>query len=215
MSDICSFPTMEPRSGRDSLQVRRSLRAGSKAESAGIILPTADFIPIDHERASSAVLRNPEWFVLRYVAGHERLLLNLIRYIRVPYQYLSYKQPVPKSRPIDRAWIPGYLFLEFDRIRDNWGQILRMPYALEVLGAPTPLPPGLIDDLVLRLPARLAKPSALSCVAPGVRIRIKRGSFQGHEAAVTWSDRHQLKVILMIFNRPTEVTLDFRDIEIV
>ena len=170
-----------------------------------------DFTPA----ISQSPNRTPEWFILRYVSGKERGLIRLLEYVDMPYLHLTYLQRVRRSKPINRAWLPGYFFLEFDRIRDNWGQILRMPYALEVLGAPTPLPPGLIDDLVLRLPARLAKPSALSCVAPGVRIRIKRGSFQGHEAAVTWSDRHQLKVILMIFNRPTEVTLDFRDIEIV
>lgn len=160
-------------------------------------------------------MREPEWFVLRYIVGKETILLKLLNYIKVEFHHLVYKQPVARSKPIDRAWLPGYIFLEFDLHRDNWGQILRMPSALEILGGPSPLPLGLIDDLVARLPSKLAKPSALSCIAPGRRVRIRRGAYQDHEGPVTWSDRRKLKVMLMIFNRPTDVELEFGDVELV
>jgi transcription antitermination factor NusG len=158
--------------------------------------------------------RKPEWFVLRYVAGKQRLLLWLLRYIGLAHHHLIYMQRMPRSKPVERAWVPGYLFVQFDPLFDNWGQVARMPYALEVLGDPTPLPTGLIDDLVARLPLHLAKPSALSCVAPGARVRVRSGSFLSHEATVIWSDRRRLKVLLMLFGRPVEVTLDIRDVEI-
>jgi transcription antitermination factor NusG len=40
------------------------------------------------------------------------------------------------------SWLPGYLFVEFDVVRDDWGQLKRIPGVIEILGAPTPLPEG-------------------------------------------------------------------------
>lgn len=158
--------------------------------------------------------REPLWYVLKYVSGKEKVLTWLLWHIGLPFQHLTYLQKVKRSAPVQRAWLPGYIFLSFDRIRDNWGQVLRMPYALEVLGDPSPLPPGLVDDLVLRLPQRPAKPTAFSCIAPGTRVRFRKGAFAEHEGPVTWSDRRKVKVMLMLFNRPEELLADVSDVVI-
>lgn len=157
----------------------------------------------------------PSWYVLKYVAGKDKLLLRLLDHIGLPYKHLVYSVRVPRFKEmVQRPWLPGYLFLNFD-LRDNWGQVLRMPYALEILGMPTALPPGLVADLELRLPLKLSKPSAFSCIAPGTQVRFKRGAFQNHVGPVTWSERRKLKVMLMIFNTPKEIETILSDVEIV
>ena len=158
--------------------------------------------------------REPLWYTLRYVSGKEKVLTWLLGHVALPFRHLVYMQRVKRSAPVERSWLPGYMFLEFDVVRDNWGQVLRMPYALEVLGGPTPLPDGLVDDLVLRLPLRPARPTAFSCVAPGTRVRLRGGAFAGHEGPVTWSDRRKLKVMLMLFNAPREIQADVTDVEV-
>lgn len=160
--------------------------------------------------------REPLWYVLKYVSGKEALVTRLLDYVRLPYRHLVFRQRVKRFKePVERAWLPGYMFLSFDRVRDNWGQVLRMPYALEVLGDPSPLPPGVVDDLVLRLPLRPTKPSAFSCIAPGTRVRFRRGAFLDHAGPVTWSERRKVKVMLMLFNMPKEIEVDVSDVEIV
>lgn len=165
---------------------------------------------------SDSELRIPEWFVLRYVAGKERLILELLRQTKLAFHHLEYDIRLPRTKGwTKRAWFPGYVFVEFCKDYDDWGQILRMPYALEVLGRPTPLPSNLIEDLLARLPKRFTRPSVISCVAPGTRVRVKKGSFEGHEAPVMWSDRRKLKIILMLFASPVEATVDISDVEII
>lgn len=174
--------------------------------------PISDFSPAVMSGAS----REPLWYVLKYVSGKERMLTWLLDHIRLPYQHLVYKQRVKRFKePVERCWLPGYMFLHCDIRRDNWGQVLRMPYALEVLGEPSPLAAGLVDDLVLRLPMRPGKPTTFSCIAPGTRVRFRKGAFADRIGPVTWSERRKLKVLLMIFNRPEEIMSDVSDVEIV
>lgn len=160
--------------------------------------------------------RDPLWYTLRYMSGREKTLLLLLKYVGLPYSHLTYTQRVKRAHPITVAWFPGYMFLNFCQWSDNWAQILRMPGAIEFLGEPSPLPAGVVEDLALRLPQKLARPSKLSCFAPGVRVRVKSDHpLEGHEATVTWADRRSVKVIAMLFNRPTEVKLDASEVETV
>jgi transcription antitermination factor NusG len=171
----------------------------------------ADFV----RAIAPGAMREPLWYTVRYVSGKEKIFTWLLDYIALPFQHLTYLQKVKKTKnPVERSWLPGYMFINVDIRRDNWSQILRMPYALEVLGDPTPLPHGVVDDLVLRLPLRPNKPSAFSCVAPGTRVKLRKGAFAGHEGPVTWSERRKLKVMLMLFNAPREVQADVSDVEV-
>ena len=172
----------------------------------------------DFSPAILSPVRDPAWHTLRYITGHDRPLLRLLRHIGLTCQHLCYQQRLSRTRIlVERPWFPGYLFISFDVQRDNWGQVLRMPYAVTFLGglgAPAALPHGVIEDLALRLPQRLSRPAQIACVAPGSRVRVRGGPFEGHEANVTWSDRRSLKVVAMLFNRPTEIALHSGDVEV-
>jgi transcription antitermination factor NusG len=90
----------------------------------------------------------------------------------------------------------------------------RVPGVIEILKRP--LEAELIDDLVERLPKRVsAIVTECESVPRGSTVRIKTGTFEGHTASVTWSERRRVKVLMMAFNRPTEVEMRTRDVEIV
>ena len=182
---------------------------------------TSNFSPAILPR-SSDVPRIPQWFILRYITNHQISLLRLLHYVAMPYKHLTYYHRLSRREAYVRAWFPGYMFLEFDVLYDNWGQILRMPGAIEFLGGPSALPSGVVEDLALRLPQKLARPSKLSCYAEGTRVRVKSEPqallphpLEGHEGTVMWADRRSVKVIAMIFNRPTEVKLSASEVELV
>lgn len=159
--------------------------------------------------------RNPYWYVLRFVTGKERLLRRLLDQTRLPYHHLTFMHPQRRQRPTERAWLPGHMFIHFDVARDFWQQILHMPAVLEILGDPSPLPPGLMEDLVGRLPSRVAKASAFSTIAPGQTVRLIKGPFTGFECVVTWSDRRHVKVISVMFGRPTELMMKIEDVRVI
>lgn len=160
--------------------------------------------------------RAPEWYALRCVVGKEKLLLWFLDQIRMPWRHLTYFQRVKRSRPVKRSWLPGYLFLEFDKSVDRWQQIVRMPYAQEFLGSPSPIPTARFEDLVKRCPEHLNKTSAVASVANGTLIRVLKGPLAGHKAVVGWSDRKSVRCPMLMFGRSeVEVTLNVRDIEIV
>ena len=160
--------------------------------------------------------RRPEWYALRYETGKEALLFWCISHIGLEYRHLTFLKKDKRGKSGKRNWLPGYLFLNFDRDMDRWQQVTRMPHAFSFLGSPSPIPAAKFDDLVRRCPERLARPSEFSCVAPGTVIRILRGPLQGHTAVVAWSDRKTVKVPMLLFgSRDVEVTLKSADVEVV
>jgi transcription antitermination factor NusG len=164
--------------------------------------------------------RGPKWYTLRFVFLSEIALLRVLDKIKAPYHHFTFLAREPGSKNlVRRSWFPGYLFLGFDLERDRWHQVLRMPGALGFLGVggtPEPLPSGAMEELVARLPGRFAKPAALSCVAPGRRIRIKAGPLLGYEAVVETSDRDTVRAAMMLFGRPAiNVHIRFDQLEVI
>lgn len=172
---------------------------------------TPEFVPAIRAETN----RNPYWYVLRFITGKERLLRRLLDQTRLPYHHLTFEHRPRRQRPTERAWLPGHMFVHFDIARDFWQQILHMPAVLEILGDPSPLPDGLMEDLVGRLPNRIAKAAAFSTISPGQTVRIIRGPVAGFECVVTWSDRRHVKVISMMFGRPTELILKIEDVLVI
>lgn len=166
--------------------------------------------PID----PALTIREPQWFVLRFCTGKERFLKRLIGLTRIPCHHLTYLHFRAGKDPTTRAWFPGHFFVEFDLERDYWQQILNMPAVLEVLGKPTPLPQGTMEDLIGRLPRMTSKGAAHPRVAPGLRVRITSGAFDGHEGVVSWSDFKYAKVELLVFGGPVQAKVELANIEV-
>src|SRR4051812_14008405 len=142
--------------------------------------------------------RNPRWYTARFGQINERLMLRLLDLIGLPYHIFTYLHQVGRQRETTRSWLPGYFFVEFDRELDDWGQLNRVPGIIEILGSPTPLDTGIVEDLVERLPRRLPKPAPGVTVPVGAEVKITKGVFLGHVAKVIDADCQYVTVLWTI-----------------
>jgi transcription antitermination factor NusG len=167
--------------------------------------------------------REVEWYVLKYVAGKERVLQRIMDFIGVDYKIFSYKFKLPRTRKrsgrwVRRYWIPGYMFVEFDIRRDVWQELLRAPYVLEILGNPSPVPKlgdGSMVDLAARLCEHPEDPASETCIKPGTIVRVNKGSFVGFEAPVIQSTRSKVVLMPMLFGHLCEATVSVRDVTVI
>jgi transcription antitermination factor NusG len=163
--------------------------------------------------------RVPRWYTVRFGQINERLMLRLLDLIGLPYHIFTYLHQVGRQRETTRSWLPGYFFVEFDRELDDWGQLNRVPGIIEILGAPTALDTGIVEDLVERLPRRLPKNCSATVIPVGAEIRINDGGpFQGHLARVIPAKAPApgyVTVLWMMFGHLREQTLRTADVEVV
>lgn len=158
--------------------------------------------------------RLPRWYAVRFGKINENLMLRLLNMVDLPYRIFTYQHQVARRRETTRSWLPGYMFVEFD-IHDNWGQLLRIPGVIEILGDPTPLDEGVVEDLVDRLPKKLPKNASGTVIAIGSTVRILDGTFRGYEAKVIVSNETYVTVLWMMFGHLREQVLKLSDVEVV
>ncbi len=171
--------------------------------------------------------RSTAWYVVKYVSGHEAAMLRVFKSLKLDYRLFTYQFRLNRTRHrkgrfTTRCWLPGYFFVDFDVERDLWQQIFHVPYILEVLGEPTPLP--LISskkhgssmlDLMARLPENPEKPHAETSIKAGTVVRIDAGIYSKFSGPVIKSDRKYVMLMPMIFGRPTPVQISVRDITVI
>ncbi len=107
-----------------------------------------------------------------------------------------------------------YLFVRFDADTDPWGKI-RSTRGIQglichALGRPTPLPHGIVENLIERTsPRRIVDdPGVVRGVvylAAGARGRVVEGPFQGWEGLCTLSGSNRVRLLLEMFGSRREV----------
>ena len=175
---------------------------------------------IVHDDTDESRRRRPLWFAVKFDSSRSRLVERLLKVISLDYKLFTVEHRRPRQRSTVRSWLPGYLFVEFDPLLDAWQQLHDVPGVTAVLGRPTPLPAagdGSVADLVARCPVRLEPTGdGLESIARGSAVRVLTGTFAGDELrTVTWSERKRVRVLVMAFNRPVEIELRTRDVEVV
>lgn len=170
------------------------------------------FHPAIHVSADPGRVREPWWHAVRFDYTRLPVLERLLDITRLDYRLFTYRLARPRRAPVVRSWLPGYFFVEFDD-RDAWRQLNLIPGVIEVLG--TRLASGVVDDLVARLPQRPRPEGSDESIPRGTTVRVLAGMFQGHSAPVVWSERRRVKILMMMFERPTEIELRTKDVEIV
>ena len=161
--------------------------------------------------------REPEWYVVRFWTSETTPLLRYLNYARLDHCQFTYERTVKNRRlPVTRSWFPGYLFLHIDVARDYWQQIYFMPGIIGVLGSPHPsnIPADDIARLAVDLAAPLERCTAETTIPPGTQVRITKGHLAGHDAVVRRSFKRELEIMAVLFCRPTRVTLDVGDVEV-
>ena len=125
----------------------------------------------------------------------------------------------------ERPYIPGYIFIRFDRDDDErWPRINRTPGVRALLYATYNRPAPIRDEVMELILAQCAGDYVIEAEADkvlakfipvGSRVRITAGTFEGHSGPVTLAHAERVDVILKIFGRPTKVNVLPEQVEMV
>src|SRR5262249_17923080 len=120
---------------------------------------------------------------------------------------------------VERKSYPGYIMIEMELNERTWFVVRETPGVGDFVGAhgtPTQMSNVEVDQMLGQEVAKDEKPPQVKIdVERGDRVKIKEGSFENVEGTVeeVIEARGLVKVMLIIFNRPTPVDLEYWQVE--
>lgn len=221
-ANICGSIPARYRGSRGARHAGRSMRtvaqeglaAGDNvADWRDEFIPAISQLPTDTDVPES--VRRGEWFVVRFITHGERLVRRLLDHIKIPYRYPTYQLKRPRERPLIRAYLPGYAFVQMDIKCDYWQQILRIPNVIGILGSPTPVPANEFDALMATMGSHRIDEKTCN-IRVGEVARILSGTFSGHSGVVqSVSSKGVATIPIEMFNRMIGVKVYSSAVELV
>lgn len=175
---------------------------------------------------------NYEWFVLKVQSGREDTIREAIaRRIKMEGLDRYFQQvlvPTEKSteirnnrkRIVERKSYPGYIMIQMELNEKTWFLVRETPGVGDFVGA-YGSPSRMTDQEVSQMlgqvvPVKVEEGAKVKIdLERGDRVKIKDGPFENFEGTVeeVVEGRGTVKVMLIIFNRPTPVDLEYWQIE--
>ena len=177
-----------------------------------------------------------QWFVVHTLSGHENKVRDtILRQIKLGDECGVYDAYIPtekvtevrnnQKKVITRRIFPGYILVRMDLydaegviVEKAWSLVRGVQGVLGFLGGanrPTPLTESEVADLLRPLAAgdNVVKPKVNYEV--GEVVRVSDGAFANYDGKIQEIDpaRGKLKLVMSIFGRPTEVELEFWQVE--
>ncbi len=169
------------------------------------------------------------WYVLRVQSGREeKVKENLEKRIRakgiealiprvfVPTERVS-EMKSGKKRVTERKKYPGYIMIELELNEDTWFLVRETPGIGDFLGAkmPKPMEEHEVSKMLQESTTAEEKPALKIDFKKGDSVRIKEGPFENFEGVVEEiiPAKGLVKVVVTIFGRPTEVELEYWQME--
>ncbi len=124
-----------------------------------------------------------------------------------------------KKRTVERKTYPGYIMVEMELNEKTWFTVRETPGVGDFVGAhgtPSKMSNDEVEKMLGQQTAKDEKPTAIKInVERGDRVKIKEGPFENFEGTVeeVIEARGLVKVMLIIFNRPTPVDLEYWQVE--
>jgi transcriptional antiterminator NusG len=126
-----------------------------------------------------------------------------------------------KKRIVERKTYPGYIMIEMELNEKTWFLVRETPGVGDFVGAhgtPTKMTDAEVNQMLGQETAKTedAVPAKVRIdVERGDRVKIKDGPFENFEGTVeeVIEGRGLVKVMLIIFNRPTPVDLEYWQVE--
>jgi transcriptional antiterminator NusG len=211
-------------SGGDRTPHSAPLATTAGADSPQISATPTD--PVDDEPPPVLV-----WYVLKVQSGREDTIRDALER-RVKIQGLQRyfgRIVVPtekiteirnnKKRIVERKSYPGYIMVEMELNEKTWFTVRETPGVGDFVGAhgtPTKMTEAEVNKMLGQETAKDEKPPQLRIdFERGDRVKIKEGPFENFEGTVEEVNeiRGLVKVMLIIFNRPTPVDLEYWQVE--
>lgn len=124
-----------------------------------------------------------------------------------------------KKRVVERKSYPGYIMVEMELNEKTWFVVRETPGVGDFVGAhgqPSPMREDEVNKMLGQETSNDEKPAPVRIhVERGDRVKIKDGPFENFEGTVeeVVEQRGLVKVMLIIFNRPTPVDLEYWQVE--
>ena len=125
-----------------------------------------------------------------------------------------------KKRIVERKTYPGYIMVEMELNEKTWFVVRETPGVGDFVGAhgtPTKMTETEVNQMLGQQTASETEqaPKVRIDVERGDRVKIKDGPFENFEGSVeeVIEARGLVKVMLIIFNRPTPVDLEYWQVE--
>ncbi len=124
-----------------------------------------------------------------------------------------------KKRTIERKTYPGYIMVEMELNEKTWFTVRETPGVGDFVGAhgtPSKMSIDEVEKMLGEQTSKDEKPTTIKInVERGDRVKIKEGPFENFEGTVeeVIETRGLVKVMLIIFNRPTPVDLEYWQVE--
>ena len=175
---------------------------------------------------------NYEWFVLKVQSGREDTIRDAIaRRIKMEGLDRYFQQVVVpteksteirnnKKRIVERKSYPGYVMIQMELNEKTWFLVRETPGVGDFVGAygsPSRMTEQEVNQMLGQVVPVKAEEGAKVKIdlERGDRVKIKDGPFENFEGTVeeVVEGRGTVKVMLIIFNRPTPVDLEYWQIE--
>ncbi len=227
----------EPERERQPVPVRA---ARPKAREKARAKPTVQAQPVvqaEHPASTAALADDDDeppllvWYVLKVQSSREDTIRDALER-RVKIQGLQKffgRIVVPtekiteirnnKKRIVERKTYPGYIMVEMELNEKTWFVVRETPGVGDFVGAhgtPTKMTETEVNQMLGQETAKTEEaPRVRIDVERGDRVKIKDGPFENFEGSVeeVIEARGLVKVMLIIFNRPTPVDLEYWQVE--
>lgn len=175
---------------------------------------------------------NHEWFVLKVQSGREDTIRDAIaRRVKIEGLDRYFEQivvPTEKStevrnnrkRVIERKSYPGYVMIHMELNEKTWFLVRETPGVGDFIGphgSPSRMSETEVQQMLGQVvPVKEEEAAKVRIdLERGDRVKIKDGPFENFEGTVEEiiEGRGAVKVMLIIFNRPTPVDLEYWQVE--
>ncbi len=203
-------------------------RAEEPAKPAATPAPPAVAVPDDDDEPPPELV----WYVLKVQSSREDTIRDALQK-RVKIQGLQRffgQIVVPtekiteirnnKKRIVERKTYPGYIMVQMELNEKTWFVVRETPGVGDFVGAhgtPTKMTDAEVNQMLHQEEEKTTAetPKVRIDVERGDRVKIKDGPFENFEGTVeeVIEGRGLVKVMLIIFNRPTPVDLEYWQVE--
>ena len=171
------------------------------------------------------------WYIVHAYSGYEKQVLRSLtdRIVRSELQDSFGEVLVPteevvemkdgKKRKSERKFFPGYVLIEMDMNEDTWHIVKSCPKVLGFIGGtpekPAPITQKEAEAILNRVRQTSETPRPKTMFEPGEELLVIDGpflDFKGMVEEVNY-EKSRLTLTINVFNRPTQVELEFRQVE--
>src|SRR5918998_2824789 len=171
-------------------------------------------------------MMSKRWYVVHAYSGFEksvaRALVDRIQRAGMQEQFGQILVPVEEVVEMksgqknisEQKFFPGYVLVEMELTDDTWHLVRSTPKVTGFVGSgnkPVALAPDQVDEIMKNMEAGAEKPKPKSVFQRGDKVRVIDGPFVNFQGVVDDMnpERGRMKVVVVIFGRPTPVELEY------